>query len=98
MRRGAAWRLGLLAKRATAGTVLALGIAPSVHDSREHRSGHRAGQPHPPFLLLFIIFYIYFLLSNLFTIMSHILNGYIPKQNIRQKEIYSSMMYQSLFP
>jgi hypothetical protein len=37
------------------------------------------------FFFLFI-FYIYFLLLNLFTIMSHILNGYTPEQNIRQKK------------
>jgi hypothetical protein len=36
------------------------------------------------FFFLFI-FYIYFLLLILFTIMSHILNGYTPEQNIRQK-------------
>jgi hypothetical protein len=43
-------------------------------------------------------FIFYFLLSNLFTILSHILNGYTPKQIIRQKQIYFSMMHQALFP
>jgi hypothetical protein len=46
----------------------------------------------------FFLFFFYFLLSDSFTIMSHILNGYTPKQNIRQKQIYFSMMHQPLFP
>ena len=58
VRRGATWHLGPLAKRAAARTVLALGIAPSAHGSRERRFGHRAGQPQHPFLLLFV-FYLF---------------------------------------
>jgi hypothetical protein len=46
----------------------------------------------------FFLFFFYFLLLDSFTIMSHILNGYTPKQNIKQKQIYFSMMHQSLFP
>jgi hypothetical protein len=42
--------------------------------------------------------FFYFLISNLFTIMSYILNGYTPKQNITQKQMYFRMMHQPLFP
>jgi hypothetical protein len=50
-----------------------------------------------PFIFFLPFLFFYFLLSNSFTIMSHILNGYTPKQNIRQKQIYFSMIHQSLF-
>jgi hypothetical protein len=69
-----------------------------VDGSREHRSGHRAGQPHPPFLLLFIIFlYLFPAIKFIYNDEPHI-KWLHTEANIRQKQIYSSMMYQSLFP
>jgi hypothetical protein len=50
-----------------------------------------------PFII-FLPFLFLFPAINLFTIMSYILNGYTPKQNITQKQIYFRMMHQSLFP
>jgi hypothetical protein len=44
--------------------------------------------------LSFSIFY----LTNSYTMMSHILNIYRPKKNIKQKQIYSSKMHQTLLP
>jgi hypothetical protein len=51
-----------------------------------------------PFIIFSSFSFFYFLLPNLFTITSYILNGYTPKQNIIKKQIYFRMMHQSLFP
>jgi hypothetical protein len=48
--------------------------------------------------IIFLPFLFLFPAINLFTITSYILNGYTPKQNITQKQIYFRMMHQSLFP
>jgi hypothetical protein len=45
------------------------------------------------FIIFFFLSFFYFLLSILFTIMSYILNGYTPKQNITQKQIFFRMMH-----
>jgi hypothetical protein len=81
---GACGSLGGWARWAAAETV------PTLGQLRAHMARVSAGltieQANRNLLFFFLfIFYIYFLLLNLFTIMSHILNGYTPEQNIRQK-------------